>query len=178
MDCKGSRFANKELILKHASGGEVLSTAKTDANGYYTFTYKDADCSGGDDLTINYLSPILLDIPTNKNVEIGTTYYNPSDSIIYRIKVNNAYAANDSMYCFNFENPSSSILLIGPFQDTTFGLVNISQFIRSSYNTSSISTVESNWSVKNGTFYSGLKKVEMQIHYCNLVPDTLTLVIN
>lgn len=178
IDCKGSRLANKELTLNHASGGEALSTARTDANGYFTFTYKDADCSGGDDLTISYLSPILQDIPTNKNVEIGTIYFNPSDSIVYRLKVNNAHAVNDSMYCFNFGDPSSDILLIGPFQDTTFGSYNISQFIRSSYNTSSRSTIESNWFIRNGTFYSGLKKVEMQIQYCNLVPDTLTMVID
>ena len=181
--CDGIPFANQEIALKQSSSlsgrGGVLNTTSTDANGYFTFTYNSSDCIDGENMEINCSGPIIEYIPTKQNIEIGTIISNPICKIIYRVKINNPYTFNDTLVCHDIAHPSiEGIRVAGPFRDTAFGLFNAYSTSTVNYKTKNESTIEGRWFVKNGTFYTSLKFVTIQVQNCNTVPDTLTMVID
>ena len=180
--CDGVPFANQEIALKQSSSlsgrGGVLNTTSTDANGNFTFTYNISDCIDGENMRVNCSGPIIEYIPTQQNIDIGTIISNPICKIIYRVKINNPYNIGDTLSCLNFNNPSQSLLMTGSFRDSTFGLFNVYSTNTLNYKTKNESTIEGNWFVKNGTFYTSLKRVTIQVQNCNAVPDTLTMVID
>jgi hypothetical protein len=180
-DCNGAPFANQEIALKQelSSGltvqGGLLAETTTDADGNFVFTYQSEN---GEPLSINYSGPIIEGIPVSKTLDIGSVVINPICKIVYRVKINNSYNTGDTLSCFNFDNPGRSIFITGPFQDTTFGLFNAYSNIPVNYQTRNESTIEGNWFVKNGSFYTSLKRVEIKVQNCNTVPDTLTMIID
>jgi len=181
--CSGNPVANQEISLKQASsifgGGGVLGTTNTDANGNFSFSYNSKDCSNNDDLRINLSGPVIENIPTNENVELGTLVCSPVCKIVYRVKINNPYTAYDTLMCLNIINPSNPIRIAAPLNDSILGIINAFPSEPLQYNTKEFSFIKGGWGIRsNSTIISQGREVTIQVQNCNTIPDTLTMVID
>jgi len=183
-DCSGNPVANQELLLKQTpsifgGSGGVLGSAITDANGNFAITYNSKDCAGGDDMRINLSGPIIEYIPTQQNIDIGTIVLSPICKIVYQVKINKPYTANDTLMCLNIINPASPIRIPAPLHDTILGIINASSMETLQYDTKDFSIIKGGWGVRsNSTIVSPGREVTIQVQNCNTVPDTLTMIID
>lgn len=116
--------SNKQMSLYQesitlTSNGGYLKDFTCDENGYFKVVYK-AENSGK--LSIRTNGEILRGIPSKKNLNIGKVYNNPpSVKFIVRLRVNNAYTANDTLYYYDWNYPQNGAShwvkkIAGPFQ--------------------------------------------------------------
>jgi hypothetical protein len=175
--CDSTPYANQDIYLSQKpnlfNNHTASASTKTDSNGYFIIRYNH---NSGNDMN---LDPILEDVPSGANINLGDLIIISKNIIIFKIKVNNPYTVNDTLTGYVFGEPSSTFYLSGPFHDTILPQIDIYSQIKSFYTYKSNPEIRGGWQISsNSTIISPAKEVTIQVPKCHSIPDTLTMVIN
>lgn len=175
--CDNKPFANQDLYLSQKPSLLFHNTAsgstKTDSDGNFIIRYNQS--SGGD----IELQPIMESIPDRCDIDFGDLIISSKNTIIFKIKVNNPYTANDTLTGYIYNEPSSVFHLSGPFHDTILPGVEVYSSIKSYFTYKDDPEIQGGWQIySNPTYVLPRKEVTIHIPKCHSIPDTLTMVIN
>jgi hypothetical protein len=185
-DCGGEVMANTDVKLGNLS--QVITHgftaySKTDKEGNFSISYKG---NGGTKILFSANGNSMVNyIPNNEDIDLGVVYYHPTCNFVFKIVVDSAYTATDTLLItdYNFTIPSNYGMMVipGPFKDTILSPVyNFSPLETRYYDTDSMNylKVKVMYSVWNGPRNTAdnrviLEQFEARLLQCNQGMDTI-----
>jgi hypothetical protein len=177
-NCDGDPVANETVSFyaTKISGarGNKIAEAVTDASGHFSIDYR---YTRRRSLIMHVSGLKMRGIPIG-TTDLGNLYLDRVSRSVVKVKVNNPYAQSNDEIVVQ-ASYQSTYSMHTPFHDTVFPVL-IQHGMGSEgewrLNQSDKATHSANWSYTNGLLPPG--SVEIDVPYCNPVPDTIYITIN
>jgi len=190
-NCGGAVMANTDMSVTTRPSlpmkQNLLNMKFTsDSDGNFSVSYQKA---AGEKISLRVNgNKRITEIPKYKDIDLGVIYYYSTCNFVFKVVMDSAYSAMDTLYITNFNNNSPpphsyAHIIPGPFIDTILPAVyNYSQIKRGYLHLGKI-YVPATWEVWNGPLFSnhkikaGVAEQDLYLNECNDM-DTFLLRIN